>query len=68
MASYQDLDIRVKIIEDKLALIMQVAQVTVGTPSTIMPGEVVKKQISMGELYQTIKQTGADLVAASEDN
>jgi hypothetical protein len=67
MPSYQDIEMRLKIVEDKLDLVLQCAQVTVGTPSALMPGEVVKKQISLGELYKTLRQSGADLVAVKKD-
>ena len=67
MASYQDLDIRVKMIEEKLALVLQCAQVTVGTPSTLMPGEMVKETISLGELYKRLRATGATLEPVKEE-
>lgn len=67
MASYQDIETRLRVIEDKVDLILKAAQVTIGTPSTLVPGEVIKETITMGELYKRLRQTGAALEVAQND-
>ena len=61
MASYQDLESRVRVLEDKIKLVMQVASVTKKTPSSLMPGEFYTEQMSLEQLYREIQTQGAKL-------
>lgn len=62
MASYQDIDVRLGVLERKVDFIMKLASVVKQTPSTLMPGEVVSEKISMLDLYREISTSGDDLV------
>jgi hypothetical protein len=59
--SYQDIDTRLRIVEDKLDLVMKVASVTKREPSTLMPGEFITSNISLLDLYREIKRQGLDV-------
>lgn len=56
--SYQDIDSRLRTVEDKLALVMKVASVTKRAPSTLMPGEFVTTQMTLEDLYKEISNLG----------
>lgn len=56
--SYQDIDSRLRTVEDKMKLIMQVASVTKKVPSTVMPGEYITEQMSLEDLYREIQTRG----------
>jgi protein involved in sex pheromone biosynthesis len=56
--SYQDIDSRLRTVEDKLKLVMRVASVTKKAPSTIMPGEFITEQMSLEDLYREIQTSG----------
>ena len=52
MASYQDIDIRLRVVEDKLAFLMAIIQVHVASPLSIEP----PRQLSAFQAYLAAKQ------------
>lgn len=61
MPSVQDIETRLGIIERKVALIMKAASVTKITPSTLVPGETIKEQMTLEDLYREVVTSGVDL-------
>jgi hypothetical protein len=58
MASYQDMDVRLAVCEDKIDMLMKMASVTKREPSTLMPGEYVETRMSLFDLYKELKREG----------
>lgn len=58
MASYQDLETRLQVIERKLDFLFQIMTFKKRTPSTLMPGEFVVETINMHELYKDASNGG----------
>lgn len=65
MASVQNLESRIGVIERKLDFIMKLASVTKRTPSTLMPGEYIDERISMKDLYNEISTSDSELAEVS---
>lgn len=65
--SYQDIDTRLRVVEDKLKLVMKVATVTKREPSTIMPGEFLVTQMSLEDLYKELAGKGAIIEELREE-
>jgi hypothetical protein len=59
--SRQDIDNRLRICEDKLALILQMIQVTKRTPSTLMPGHMIEEKMTGEQLYKEMKAAGGQV-------
>jgi hypothetical protein len=62
MASYQDMEVRLGVVERKLDLVMRCASVQKRTPSTLMPGEFITETITMEQLYKELSNSGDELV------
>lgn len=58
MASVQDLETRVGVLERKIDFMMSLAQVTKRAESTVMPGEYITTQMSLKDLYREISNAG----------
>lgn len=65
MSSYQDIDVRLHVIEDKVEFLMKVSQVTlqVNSPFATAP-QIVK--MTMGEFYTEMKRQGGMIVGDSQ--
>lgn len=61
MASYQDIETRLIVVEDKIDMLMKMASVTKREPSTLMPGEFVTTRLSLLDLYRELKREGVTL-------
>jgi hypothetical protein len=61
MASYQNIDSRLKQIERKVDFIMKLGSVTKRQPSTLMPGEFIVSQHSMLDVFREIEALGATI-------
>ncbi len=66
MASYQDIDVRLAVVEDKIDFIMKLANVQKREPSTLMPGEFITSQMTMLDLYREVKAAGASIEDAED--
>lgn len=64
--SYQDIETRLRMAEDKLNFLLKTGTVTKKEPSTIMPGQFISTQMSLGELYREITTNGLTLLNANE--
>jgi hypothetical protein len=67
MSSYQDIDVRLSVVEDKLDLLMKMASITKREPSTLMPGEFVTTRMSLLDLYREIRREGIDVLEAVKE-
>lgn len=66
--SIQDIDTRLKVVEDKLDLVMEVASVTRRTPSIVSPGDFVVDRLTLKDLYRELKAQGASLEREKVEN
>jgi hypothetical protein len=67
MASTQDLESRLGVVERKLDFVMKLAQVTKRTPSIISPGDFLMEQISLLDLYREVSTSGGEIVEVKDD-
>jgi hypothetical protein len=67
MPSYQDIETRLRVTEDKLDLLMKMASITKREPSTLMPGEFVTTRMSLLDLYREIRREGIDVLEAVKE-
>jgi hypothetical protein len=66
--SYQDIDTRLAVVEDKIDFIMKLARVTKATPSALNPGTFYKEQISLQDLYREVKTSGSEILDKEPTN
>lgn len=59
--SYQDIDVRLAMVEDKIDFIMNAFSVTKRVPSILAPGEYVAQTMTLKEAYQELKAAGVEL-------
>lgn len=61
MPSYQDIETRLLVVEDKIDFIMKSFPIRKKTPSTLMPGEFIVEDINLLDLYRELKATEGTL-------
>lgn len=66
MASYQDLDVRMSVVEDKIDMIMKSFSVTKRYQSILVPGQEVVETRSLYDLYREIKTQGLIQISPEE--
>lgn len=66
MPSYQDIETRLIVCEDKLDLIMKAFTVTKRTESIIMPGEFTVESKTLLDIYHEMKSNGVQIINATE--
>jgi hypothetical protein len=59
MASVQDLETRILVLEDKVNMLLQMISVTKREPSTVMPGEFIETKMNGLDIYRELKHQGA---------
>lgn len=59
MASYQDIDTRLKVIEDKVAFILKSFTVTRQEQSILDPSKVLVTTQTLGDVYRELTSRGA---------
>ena len=65
--SYQDIDTRLKVVEDKLQLVMEVASVTKKSPSLVSPGDFVMETMTLNGLYKQLRASGTEIERLTDD-
>lgn len=66
MASYQDIDVRLAVVEDKIDLIMKTFSITKRYEHPLNPGQLVTETKSLLDIYREIKQQGLEIINASD--
>ena len=66
MASYQDIDVRLSVVEDKIDLVMKSFSITKRYQSSLVPGQFVEEKKSLLELYREIKGLGVMMMSPEE--
>lgn len=61
MPSYQDIETRLRVVEDKLDFLMKMGSVTKREESRIMPGQMIETRMNFLDLYRMVKTQGLDL-------
>ena len=64
--SYQDIAVRLSVVEDKIDMIMRSFSITKRYSSRLVPGQVVEEVKSLYELYREIKGAGLTLITPEE--
>lgn len=64
VSSYQDIDVRLAVAEDKLDFVMKTFSVTKQYESFLVPGQVIRETKSLLDLYREVKGVGLTLEAA----
>lgn len=68
MASYQDIDSRLKVVEDKIDFVMKAFTVTKREPSIISPGQFITQTKDLLSIYREARALGAQLISTEELN
>lgn len=62
MSSYQDMDVRLAVVEDKLAFIMKISQARVAVGHPLDPRGATEIMVSFDKLYAEVKRAGGDII------
>ena len=62
MASYQDIDVRLSIVEDKIDLVMKSFQITKQYESILVPGQVIRETKSLLDVYKELRREGVEVI------
>jgi hypothetical protein len=61
MASYQDIETRLRVVEDKIDLVMKSFQITKQYQHPLVPGKVVQETKSLLDVYRELKAANAQI-------
>lgn len=62
MASYQDIDVRLSVVEDKIDLVMKSFQIVKQYESLLVPGQVIRETKSLLDVYRELKGQGREII------
>lgn len=65
MASYQDIETRLKTVEDKIDFVMTTFTVTKESRSRLMPAEVIRETKTLLDVYREVKSTNLEIFPIS---
>lgn len=67
MPSYQDIETRLRVCEDKLDLIMKAFTITKRYESALMPGQVITETKTLLDIYRETKREGLIIHNVTDD-